>query len=339
MRERFFGFRFSGQIEQSNPGMRKRISTRSAVTATLAAISLVAGPAYTAPALAASRGLQEQAAPPSQAQRAPLPAAQFEAGGWLGLGIAEVTPEKAMQLKLVPAHGVMVSQVAEGSPAAKAGLKQDDIITEYNGQRVDEAVQFRRMVRETPVGHTVQMSIWRDAHAQTLSVEVGSYPREMGGGFSGAMPRMFQRPGERQTSPDENFGYGAPVQGPMLGVAAQDLSGQLGEYFGAPDGEGVLVTAVRAGSAAEKAGLHAGDVIAKVNGERVRNREELRERLRAAAGDNTAAKNVTLGVIRKGAETTVSVQPEMFQRPLGRGNGRPRNPAGGANGLDHRIPL
>ena len=101
----------------------------------------------------------------------------------------------------------------------------------------------------------------------------------------------------------------------------------------------VLVTEVHAGSAGEKAGLQAGDVIAKVNGERVRNREELRDRLRTAVGDKSAAKNVTLGVIRKGTETAIAIQPEMFERPMGPRNGRPRNPAADANGLDHRIPL
>ena len=123
----------------------------------------------------------------------------------------------------------------------------------------------------------------------------------------------------------------------MLGVSAQDISGQLGEYFGAPGGEGVLVTEVRAGSAGDKAGLHAGDVIAKVNGERVRNREELRDRLRTAVGDKSSAKNVTLGVIRKGTETAIAIQPEMLESPPR--NGRPRNPAADPNGLEHRIPL
>ena len=333
--------KFFDGIRKKNHIVRN-IAKRSTLTisggAALAAIALVAGPAHAAPTLTAATALQEQAAPQSQ-RPAPLPAPQFEAGGWLGLGIEEVTPEKATELKLAPAHGVVISQVAEGSPAAKAGLKQNDVITEYNGQRVEGAVEFRRMVRETPVGHTAQISIWRDAHAQTLSVEVGSYPAEMGGGFSGVMPRMFSRPGERQQSPGENFNFRAPVQAPMLGVSAQDISGQLGEYFGAPGGEGVLVTEVRAGSAGEKAGLHAGDVIAKVNGERVRNREELRDRLRAAVGDKSAAKNVTLGVIRKGAETAIAVQPEMFERPIGPRNGRPRNPAPGPDGLEHRIPL
>ena len=68
---------------------------------------------------------------------------------------------------------------------------------------------------------------------------------------------------------------GQRTKRPTLGVSAQDLSGQLGSYFGAPDGQGVLVTDVRAGSAGEKAGLKAGDVITKLDGEPVHNVDEL----------------------------------------------------------------
>ena len=68
---------------------------------------------------------------------------------------------------------------------------------------------------------------------------------------------------------------------PRLGIDAEDLSGELGKYFGAPDGEGVLVREVRSGSPAEKAGLKAGDVIIRVAGERVRTSSDLRANLRA----------------------------------------------------------
>jgi S1-C subfamily serine protease len=69
---------------------------------------------------------------------------------------------------------VAISDVGANTPAAKAGLKKGDVITEYNDQHVEEIVQFRRMVQETPPGRTVQLSVWRDGHAQTISVEVGN---------------------------------------------------------------------------------------------------------------------------------------------------------------------
>jgi membrane-associated protease RseP (regulator of RpoE activity) len=331
-------------------------------SAALAAIFLAAFPTYglsrtlTPTPVTAKLQPQQSGSPGSNSpEAAPLRAPQFDFGGWLGVGIEEVTPDKAKELKLAATRGVLVTQVSENSPGAKAGLKKGDVITEYNGQRIEGAVEFRRMVRETPAGHMAQLSIWHDAHSQTLSVEVGSFPEQLrnelrdnfrngfgnSGGFSGPGPRGPQGPGAQPPSRGGNFDFRATGNTPMLGVSAQDLSGQLGEYFGAPDGEGVLVTEVHKDSAGEKAGLRAGDVIAKVNGERVRNRAELRDRLRQALADKTGAKSVTLGVIRKGIETALSIQPEMPRMMA------PRNGRGPRNGGDPnaegtpggRIPL
>jgi len=102
------------------------------------------------------------------------------------------------------------------------------------------------------------------------------------------------------------FGDGAdllmPSLHPRLGIDAEDISGQLGTFFGVPDGEGVLVRSVHTGSAAEKGGLKAGDVITKFDGERVRSLGELREKL--AAKSETA----TLTVTRNKNEMTLSVE-------------------------------
>src|SRR3989442_15278466 len=96
--------------------------------------------------------------------------------GWLGVTIAEVTADKAKELKLPAARGVILSRVEADSPAAKAGLKANDVITEFNGQRVEGTLQFRRLIRETPGGRTVQLTFWRDGRAQSVSVELGALP-------------------------------------------------------------------------------------------------------------------------------------------------------------------
>jgi len=95
----------------------------------------------------------------------------------------------------------------------------------------------------------------------------------------------------------------------MLGINAEDVTGQLGSYFGAPDGTGVLVREVRPGMAAEKAGLKAGDVIIKVDGKPVRTLADLRAQLR----DKGEQKSVSLGILRKGAEMSVAVMMEKPQ--------------------------
>jgi S1-C subfamily serine protease len=109
-----------------------------------------------------------------------------------------------------------------------------------------------------------------------------------------------------------------PGARPRLGIDAEDLSGQLGTYFGAPEGEGVLVRDVNPGSPAEKAGLKAGDVITAVNGEHIRSVGQLRERL-AAKGDEKTAK---LGVLRNKSEVSITVElpapPAKAQRKVSR---------------------
>lgn len=231
--------------------------------------------------------------------------------GWLGVGIAEVTAEKAKELKLSAVRGALITEVEENSPAAKAGLKANDVITEYNGQRVEGSAQFRRMIRETPAGRTAQLTVWREGRSQNLSVELGNFHEQMG------------KMAKKDASKEFHFDFKMPEFGPhvftmlhtpILGIGAQDLSGQLGSYFGAPDGEGVLVTEVRSGTPAEKAGLKAGDVIIKVAGERVRNVGELREKLH----EKHEAKTVAIGVLRKGAETSVNVELEQPKPPADR---------------------
>jgi S1-C subfamily serine protease len=98
---------------------------------------------------------------------------------------------------------------------------------------------------------------------------------------------------------------------PRLGIGALDLSGQLGKYFGAPDGQGVLVSEVRDSTPAAKAGLQAGDVITKLDGEPVRNVGELRGKL----AEKRDAKTVTLTILRKGTEMPVTVEPQAPPAP------------------------
>jgi serine protease Do len=229
---------------------------------------------------------------------------------WLGVETREVTSENAKELKLPAERGVVVGRIAPDSPAAKAGLKEKDVITEVNGQRVEGSAQFRRMIHEVPAGRTVQLTVWRDARAQTLSATLGvaeEGPRVRTNvapsTFAFRMPDLPEVP---EIPPMEWNSGGMmvfPGAHPRLGIDAEDVSGQLGAYFGAPDGEGVLVRNVNAGSAAEKAGVKAGDVITSFNGERIHSLGDLREKL-AAKNDDKPAK---LGVLRNKSELTLTV--------------------------------
>src|SRR5213082_865177 len=96
-----------------------------------------------------------------------------DGSSWLGVELHEVTSETAKELKLPAERGVVLSSIVPDSPAAKAGLKENDVVTEINGQRIEGAAQFRRMIREIPAGRTAQITVWRDGRAQTISVNLG----------------------------------------------------------------------------------------------------------------------------------------------------------------------
>jgi serine protease Do len=239
--------------------------------------------------------------------------------GWLGVETHEVTTDKAKELKLPAERGVVIGKIVPDSPAAKAGLKENDVVTEINGQRVEGAAQFRRMVHEIPAGRSVQLTVWRDSRSQTLSVTLGKSEHgrhamkmvaPMPGNFAFRMPDMPEIP----DIPSMEWNGGALLGGrPRLGIDAEDLNGQLGAFFGAPDGEGILVREVNSGSPAEKAGVKAGDVITSLNGERIRSVGELREKLSSKRDEKD--RTVKLGVLRNKTTLTLTVElPEQAAR-------------------------
>jgi serine protease Do len=231
-----------------------------------------------------------------------------DGSSWLGVETQEVTADKAKELKLSAERGVVVGKVVPDSPAAKAGLKENDVVTEINGQRVEGAAQFRRMIHEIPAGRSIQLTVWRDGRSQTISATLGkSEERRQAFKLANPTPGAFAfRMPDLPEIPSLEL-YGNLLSGqPRLGIDAEDLSGQLGTFFGAPDGEGILVREVHSDSPAEKAGLKAGDVITSFNGERIHSLSELREKLSAKRDSKDGS--VKLGLLRNKSEISLTVE-------------------------------
>ena len=266
--------------------MKKKILMVGGGAAALS-LALIAAPAYTASAQ------QQETRGPEMHQ---FNIALGDGGGsWLGTETLDVTGERVKELKLPAERGVFIDHVAPDSPASKAGLKEKDVVTELNGQRVESALQFRRMIHEIPAGRNVQLTVWRDGRAQTLSATLGKAEisrhdsmQATPGTFAFRVPEMAEMPEvaelpELPDMPSMEFGGNVMYAGhPRLGIDGEDLSGQLGTFFGAPEGEGILVRAVGNDTPAEKAGLKAGDVITSLNGERIRSVGDLRQQLSTA---------------------------------------------------------
>ena len=216
---------------------------------------------------------------PPKTQRAYAYAYSSEEGGsYLGVGVRDVTHETMGQLKLKDERGVEITSIDSEGPAAKAGVKEHDVILTFNGQSVEGFEQLRRMIRETPAGRSVKLGISRAGQPLTLNVPLAK--REE---FSFVRPNIAPMPKIEMPNMDFDFdmpGFTVLQISSRSGATVEDLTPQLGEYFGAKGGEGVLVRSVQRGSAADNAGLRAGDVIVKVGQERVANGSDWRRLLR-----------------------------------------------------------
>jgi serine protease Do len=221
-------------------------------------------------------------------------------GSFLGIGVVDVSPDRAKALNLKEDRGVEVTSVEADSPAAKAGLKEGDVVLQYNGETVQGQEQFVRLVHETPVGREVKLVVWRNGGEQTLTATIGE---RSGYGFS--TPNGSVTFPNFPVPPIEIPRMELSWQSQALGIVGESLGQeqQLAQYFGVQDG--VLVKQVIRNSAAEKAGLKAGDVITKVDGQRVSSTRDITSQLRAAR-----ARSISVTVIRDKKETTLTVNLE-----------------------------
>jgi len=261
---------------------------------------------------------------------APVLADVFSIGGGsrLGVSIRDVDADDT-KAKGAPA-GVIIDSVDDDSPAAKAGLKQGDVVVEFDGERVRSVRQFTRLVSETPAGRNVTASIMRDGSRQAISVtpREGSnmrlFDRENIEGFealqhfSTTPPAVMARPARPATPPTPvpppAFDSFIWRPGSRLGITTGDLSPQLREYFGAT--EGVLVTSVEDGSAAAKAGVKAGDVVTSINGQNVQSPADVRREL----GRIDTGEEFSIGVVRDKKATTL--KGKLTESPERRRTGR-----------------
>ena len=91
---------------------------------------------------------------------------------YLGIGIADITAERAKALNLKEERGAEVTSVAVEGPASKAGIRQGDVVLDYQGAAVEGMEQLTRLVRETPVGRQVKIAVWRNGAPQTLTATI-----------------------------------------------------------------------------------------------------------------------------------------------------------------------
>jgi serine protease Do len=250
------------------------------------------------PALLTAQPSPPPAPPPPPPEAGTVTILGMHGGSFLGVGVAEISAQRAAELKLKEEAGVEVTWVDKDSPAEKAGLAKGDVVVEYNGQRVVGVEQFIRLVHETPVDRKVELRIIRNGASQTLTATIGS---RRSTGFRHGEIRIPHITMPEITIPDVPRAF-MTWRSAALGIEAESLESQLAAYFGVK--QGVLVRSVIKGSPADTAGFRAGDVILKIDGTEVATPREISSTIRELRSKKTT---FPVTIMREKREMTLTV--------------------------------
>ena len=192
--------------------------------------------------------------------------------GYLGVQIRELAPEVATRLGLNKDEGVVVADVFDNTPAAKAGLQAGDVIKAIAGKKVKDGKELQGIVADLPIGKATNLDVIRDGKQKQVAVTIEEQPSEFGTA-AGQTPR--RRPQAEEAE---------PLALDKLGVEIADLTEQTAESLGYRKGtEGVVITKVQTGTPASESGLRKGMLITKVDNQKVTTAAAARRALEAGS--------------------------------------------------------
>jgi serine protease Do len=220
------------------------------------------------------------------------------ARAYLGVVIGNLTPDEAKRLGAPPNSGVVVSMVGEGSPAAAADLREDDVILSYDGRPVRSSSDLQELVERSPAGSKHELRILRDTKPMTLEVAVEVMPED----FETAMSRSrFGRSGSTEF-----------YQDPRLGLGVIELTRAWAARLGYRGVSGVLVLNVAPDTMAARAGIREGSVVVRVGDRVVASVAEFRE----AVEQQSLSEGITLEIqTPRGSETVTLRSAEGDANP------------------------
>ena len=213
--------------------------------------------------------------------------------GWLGVAIQPVTPEVADSLGLKAAEGALVATVTPDSPAAKAGVRQGDVVLRYEGKPVATPRDLSRAVADTRVGSKSKLTVWRGDREVALDVKVAE------------MPQKTAALEDKRPQPESKAGG---VELSALGLTLAPIDKATRARFGlGENAKGALVASVDGNGEAAEKGLQAGDVITRVNQEPSRRAGRRDRRRRQGEVGATASRCFCSSIVRATSASSPSI--------------------------------
>ena len=204
--------------------------------------------------------------------------------GYLGVAIQDLTPDLAKNFGLKEAKGALISDVSGDSPAEQSGLKQGDVILEFQGTPVEDPAALQRLVTRTPIGTKASVKVLRDGHEKDMTVTISEQPDTL---------KVAKAAGET----DEHAA--------LAGVEVQTLDRKTAHELGLSEKtKGVVVTNIDPDSWAQQAGLTEGDVIQSINRQEIKSVKDYEKVMSSLKKDQP----VLLLINRRGASLFMTVK-------------------------------
>jgi serine protease Do len=243
---------------------------------------------------------------PAQAEATRARRADVARRGFLGVVLDEVNAETARRLGLRQERGALITEVIANTGASAAGLQIDDVVIKWNGEPVESAMELTRLLRETPAGRNLKLTLVRGGREMEVEAKLGErndYLRAIrpANVRINKLPRPERPVRPATTRPAIVW----KISRARLGLQLGSMNEQLAEYFGVKGRGGALVLFVHADSPAAKAGIKAGDVIMSVAGKPIEGSFDVHQ---ALAGKQEGP--VEVKVVRDRQEQTLTVQLE-----------------------------
>jgi len=174
--------------------------------------------------------------------------------GWLGVHVQEITPEIQQSLDLPDDNGALISDIAPDSPAENGGLRRGDVIVAVNNMQIEDGDDLPKFVANLTPGTKAEFRIIRDSKIKTLGIKLSEFPEQ-----------KTVKSGNKSTNKADT----------AIGLVVDEITPQIQRSYRLKDNNGVIVVKVLNGSAAQQAGIKAGDIILEANRKKIRNVQDI----------------------------------------------------------------